>query len=143
MHLTQFSDYSLRVLICLGQHSDRLVTIDEIVYQFKVSRNHLVKVVNWLSKTGLIVSHRGKNGGLSLSRTVDKYRLGDLIRETEPHNELVECFNQKTNTCPISGACELEMILWGAQTQFFETLNKYTLGHFLRKSVSTLGRKSI
>ena len=43
MQLTQFSDYSLRLLLYLAAHPDRLVPIDEVSRAYGVSHHHLVK----------------------------------------------------------------------------------------------------
>ena len=50
MHLTRFTDLSLRVLIYLT-HNERkgLVTVTELAERFKWSRNHMVKVVHFMS----------------------------------------------------------------------------------------------
>jgi hypothetical protein len=39
MHLTWFSDYTLRTLIYLGLRSDQLCTIDEIAGAYDISAN--------------------------------------------------------------------------------------------------------
>jgi len=59
--LTKFSDYSLRLLIYLGLHDDRLVSVAEISRAYQVSPHILVKVVQLLTEQELIVSVRGTN----------------------------------------------------------------------------------
>ena len=63
MHITQHTDYALRVLIYLGENTDRLVTISEISERFEISRSHLMKVVNQLVREGFVLGLRGKGGG--------------------------------------------------------------------------------
>jgi Rrf2 family nitric oxide-sensitive transcriptional repressor len=53
MHITQHTDYALRVLIYLASNEQRLVTIQEISERFEISRSHLMKVVNQLIRNGL------------------------------------------------------------------------------------------
>ena len=48
MHLTQFSDYGLRLTLYLACHPDRLVSVEEVGQAYGISRHHLVKVVQVL-----------------------------------------------------------------------------------------------
>lgn len=127
MQLTLYTDYSLRVLIYLSVHSDRLVTITEIADSYGISRNHLVKVVHNLATLGFIRSTRGKGGGLRLARPAEKINLGNVIRQTEGGFELVECLNSATNTCPITRVCELKGVVKEALNAFVGVFDKYTL----------------
>ena len=131
MQLTQFSDFSLRVLLYLGMHPGQRCTIDQISKRFAIPRNHLVKVVHQLSQKGHIESFRGQNGGIRLAHDPKSYRIGDLICSTEPHMNLVDCFDQKYTTCPIARVCELEVVLHKARQVFLDTLNEYSLADFL------------
>ena len=63
MQLTRYTDYSLRVLIYLSVNSDRKITIKEISSSFKISKNHLVKVVHKLSTLGYLETVPGAKGG--------------------------------------------------------------------------------
>ena len=47
--LTKFSDYSLRLLIYLGLHDDRLVSVGEISGAYRVSPHVMAKVVQLLT----------------------------------------------------------------------------------------------
>ncbi|PJE01227.1 MAG: Rrf2 family transcriptional regulator, partial [Leptospira sp.] len=49
MHLSKYTDYSFRILMYLGTHEDRLVTISEVSKRYTISKNHLVKIVHHLA----------------------------------------------------------------------------------------------
>ena len=129
MRITQFTDYSLRVLLYLGTKND-IATVAEITRAFKISNNHLVKVVHRLSREGYVLSQRGKNGGIRLALSPEQIRIGDFVAKFEPM-DLLECFNENTNTCPIRGACQLERSLFEAQKDFIHSLNRFTLAAYL------------
>lgn len=130
MQLTLFSDYSLRVLLYLSAHRDRRVALPEISAAYGISQNHLVKVVQRLIEEGLVESVRGRGGGLSLAREPHEINVAAVVRLTEPHLNLVECFDAMTNTCPIDAACGLKKALVRAQDAFFAELEKYSLADF-------------
>ena len=50
MKLTLFTDYAVRVLLDLGARPERLCSIAEIARDYRVSQNHLMKVVNTLAR---------------------------------------------------------------------------------------------
>lgn len=129
--LTKFSDYSLRLLIYLGVHDDRLVSVGEVSRAYRMSPHIMVKVVQLLVAQGLIASVRGRHGGLRLKKAAADINVGRLIRRTEPGWDLVECFDADGNTCPIDPACGLKGALKRAQRAFLGVLEEYTLADFL------------
>ena len=130
MQLTLFSDYSLRVLLYLTMHRDRRVALSEISAAYGISQHHLVKVVQRLIGEGLIESARGRGGGLRIGREPAEINVADVVRLTEPHMNLVECFDQQTNTCPIDPACGLKQVLLRARAAFLKELEAHTLADF-------------
>jgi Rrf2 family nitric oxide-sensitive transcriptional repressor len=132
--LTKFSDYSLRLLIYLGLHRDRLVSVGEISKAYRISPHIVVKVVQLLVDEELITSVRGRNGGLRLSKPPVAINVGRLIRRTEPGWDLVECFDAERNTCPIDGICGLKGALKRAQRGFLDILDGYTVADFLPRA---------
>jgi Rrf2 family nitric oxide-sensitive transcriptional repressor len=68
MKLTQYSDLGLRLLMYLALRYDESATIQEVSIRFAVSKNHMVKISHQLTKSGLIESTRGRNGGVRLAR---------------------------------------------------------------------------
>lgn len=134
MTLTKFSDYSLRLLIYLGIHGDRLVSVGEVSRAYRVSPHVMVKVVQLLVEQGLIASVRGRNGGLRLNKPPAEINIGRVIRRTEPGWHLVECFDGTNNTCPIDGVCGLKGTLKQAQRAFLNVLDNRTLADFMPRA---------
>jgi Rrf2 family nitric oxide-sensitive transcriptional repressor len=130
MQLTLFSDYSLRVLLYLTMHGDRRVTLAEISKAYGISQHHLVKVVQRMVEEGLIEGTRGRGGGLRLARPPADINVAHVVRATEPHLNLVECFDAQTNTCPIDAACGLKQVLLRARDAFLNELEQHTLADF-------------
>lgn len=126
MRLTNFSDYALRVLMYAATRGDRLITIEETADVYGISRTHLMKVANLLTRAGFLKATRGRTGGLALARHPDKIRLSDVVRATEPDFALVECFTPENN-CLITPRCRLKIVLKEALNAFVETLDRYTL----------------
>lgn len=129
MQLTLYSDYSLRVLLYLSHMPKKTATIVEIAHFYKISKNHLVKVVHHLAHSGYIKTLQGKGGGLQLIDTSLNYTLAEILKKTEPNFHLVECFNPVNNHCSISTHCSLKTILHQAFKAFFQVLEQYTLSH--------------
>ena len=132
MHLTLNTDYSLRVLIYVARNPDRLVTTQEIVEYYEISKNHVVKIVNKLGKMSLLELKRGRyGGGMSLAKEPKDINVGQVISETEPHMDIVECFDKEKNTCKIAGNCKLTGALRKANSRFIQELTNYTLADLL------------
>lgn len=130
MRLTNFSDYALRVLMYAAARSDRLITIEETAELYGVSRAHLMKVANQLTRAGYLRAVRGRSGGLTLAKRPNRIKLGEVLRATEPDFALVECFTQD-NQCLISPRCRLRGALKEALAAFTGTLDNYTLADLL------------
>lgn len=131
MQLTHFTDYALRTLVFLGAHPDRLCTIAEIAQAYGISVNHLMKVVNRLSSRGYIETVRGKGGGMRLSRGPKQIRIGEVVRDMEERFDIVECFDDAHQDCPLLPTCSLKSLLRDATRNFLATLDRHTLHEVL------------
>lgn len=134
MQLTLYTDYSLRVLLYLGIHAEQRVTVTEISEFFGISRNHLVKVVHNLGKQGLVETMRGKSGGLRLAKAPEDINIGEIVQKVEPHMNLLECFDDATNTCPVTMQCALKGVLYKARKSFTDELAQYSLRDIMNMS---------
>ena len=126
MQLTRFSDYALRVLMYAHAAEGRLVTIEEMAASYRISRAHLMKVANALTRAGYLTAVRGRAGGLKLAKPAADIRLGDVVRATEQDFVLVECFSTG-RACVIDGCCRLPAVLRSALAAFLAELDQHTL----------------
>ncbi|TDL80881.1 Rrf2 family transcriptional regulator [Peribacillus frigoritolerans] len=140
MRLTNYTDYSLRVLIYLAtKEKDNLSNIKEIAEAYQISKNHLMKVTYELGKLNVIETIRGRGGGIRLAKDPSEINIGFIVRQTEDDFNLVECFDPKSNACTISPACTLKGVLHKALQAYFEVLDCYTLADLV-KNKSMLAR---
>ena len=136
MRLTVYTDYSLRVLMFLAMKGDRLATIAEIAKAYRISKNHLMKVVHQLGVAGYVETTRGKGGGLRLARPAQDIALGEVVRRTEPDMALVPCFAPDASSCRIVSGCVLRGVLAEARDAFLAALDRRTLADLVRPRAS-------
>lgn len=134
MRLSSFSDFSFRVLMYAATKRDRLVTTAEVGDYFKISYNHLTKVVHKLSSAGYLTVRKGKGGGFQLGKDPEKITLGAVLREVEPDFFLVECHNEKENLCAVTPFCRLKGELSSALNDFLARLDRVTLADVVREN---------
>ncbi|MEZ4871136.1 MAG: Rrf2 family transcriptional regulator [Bdellovibrionales bacterium] len=93
----------------------------------KISRNNLIKVSNQLSKLDYIISHRGRNGGISLNPKAKTVSLKEIISNTEESFSMAECFSKNGTTCTFLRGCKLKKSLSKALESFLNSLADTTL----------------
>jgi len=132
MHLSAYSDYSLRVLIHAALRSPERVTIDEVAETFGISRHHLVKIVHDLGRSGHLATHRGVGGGFTLGLSPTEIRLGDIVRLGEETEKVIECSDRQNRQCRLFPDCRLKGVFAEAGAAFFAVLDDYSLADLLK-----------
>jgi Rrf2 family protein len=85
MRLTVKSDYAIRALAELAARSEdgRPVTAEELADAQDIPRRFLLGIMAELRRDGLVVSHRGINGGYLLGQPAGEINLAAIIRSVE------------------------------------------------------------
>lgn len=138
MKLTQHTDYAIRVLMFasgrwLREGPEALSSIREIADAFRISENHLMKVVHRLAQEGLLHTQRGRGGGLRLAQDPARTTVGQVVRAVEDDMTIVECFGPDS-TCPLSAGCLLAGALDRARAAFLAQLDGVTLAQLVPKA---------
>lgn len=132
MQLNRRTDYALRTLLFLAMSSEeRLSTIDEISAAFHIKRDHLIKIVNKLSKLQYVTTQRGKGGGIKINPKTLESSIYEIITHFESTLQVIDCDQP---ACPIKGICRLNAILNEATLNFNEVLRKYKIKNILPQS---------
>jgi len=108
-------------------------TVGEISDTFKLSKNHLMKVISALVASGHVNSIRGKKGGISLAKDANKISLKEIVILMEKTLEPFDCSGQN---CLILNSCRLKHALNGAQDKYLEYLGHYTIADMLNKETT-------
>lgn len=127
MHLTSFTDYGLRMLMRMASQPDRAFSTGELAEEFRLSRNHLIKIMQRLAQGGFVATRRGGGGGALLTRPPAEISLGDVVRLLDSDQPLVECLGPDPSRCTVDGRCKLKARLRRAQAAFMAELDGATL----------------
>jgi Rrf2 family nitric oxide-sensitive transcriptional repressor len=139
MRLTTMTDYSMRLLMYVAKHPERLCTIAEVARAYDISETHLMKITHQLGLCGWLETVRGKGGGMRLAAAPADINLGAVVRSIEPDFFLVDCFGSDT-VCLLAGSCQLTSIVSGALQVFMQHLDRHTLADLLPAPVDSASR---
>ncbi|MCC6735194.1 MAG: Rrf2 family transcriptional regulator [Bauldia sp.] len=136
MRLDPQTDYAIRILLFLASTDGCSTSLAVIAAKLNVSRGYVAKLVTSLMKNGLVVSHRGRAGGLELQRRASDISIGDVLRAVERSTALVECQDDRRacssdNQCVFVTMCRLPAYLKRAAASFFVELDRVTLADIL------------
>jgi Rrf2 family transcriptional regulator, nitric oxide-sensitive transcriptional repressor len=131
MRLLESTDLALRVLMWLSATPDQHFSTDVLARELVISRNHLHKIVQYLTEAGLVRTIRGARGGVMLARPATEIRVGAVVRGHEQDMALVECFRADGGACTLLPCCRLRGMLAGAKEVFYRHLDQYTLADCL------------
>lgn len=126
MKLNLFTDYALRSLMYLCWHTGRTVTAEEIARYYGISRDHVVKVIQELSRQGFVQARRGRGGGSILARDPKTVSVYDVISTFEGPTSLLDCL-RSSNVCSIEATCRLKSALSQAQRRMTDYLSDVTI----------------
>ncbi len=127
MRLTTHTDYGLRLLMFGAEACPLPVSVGNVASKLNVSRNHLSKVAQNLTKAGILETTRGRSGGFRLKKRPQDIRVGEVVRILESETGLVECMRAQDSTCPLTKGCRLPRLFNKASEAFFQILDDCTL----------------
>lgn len=88
--LTQTAEYALRIAVYLATQS-RPATTRQIAAATRVPQSYLSKVLQGLSRAGLVSSQRGLHGGSVLTRPPEALSVYDVIEAIDPIPRIRSC----------------------------------------------------
>ncbi len=133
MRISKKTEYAVHSVLYITFFKDRTVLLDELAAQ-GISREYLAKVMRLLTKSGILKSSVGVNGGYVLARSADEITLEDIFNAVEG-DAFYKC-ESRSRKCGLAGKCGLTEAFNAARGMFLGELRKCRISDMLGKSVS-------
>jgi Rrf2 family protein len=108
--ISQTTEYALRAVVYLAQHPTDSWTTKQIAAATRVPAGYLSKVLQGLSRAGLISSQRGRHGGFQLAGDPEQVSVLEVVNAVEPIRRITRCpLNLATHDvdlCPLHQALD-------------------------------------
>ena len=128
MKISTKGRYALSMLIDLAEHQNcGFVALKDIAERKNISKKYLEQIIPIFNKSDILKTTRGSQGGYMLSKSPDKYTVGEILRLTEGSLAPVDCLNQDPVECARSGECATLPVWQGLNRVINEYLDSITL----------------
>ena len=134
MKISTKGRYALRLMLDLAMHNDEgYISIKTISQRQGISEKYLEQIIKMLSKSGLVESTRGAQGGYKLLKEPKEYTVGEILRVTEGSLAPISCVDEGSEYCDRFGSCSTFSV-WKKLNliRFIKTLYKNLSPHPLR-----------
>lgn len=105
IRMTKLTDYSIVLMSHLAAEGGGLTTASNLAHETRLSVPTVSKILKVLSREGLLVSHRGANGGYSLARDARDISVADVIAAMEGPIAVTECADIDSSECSQESFC--------------------------------------
>jgi Rrf2 family protein len=134
MQLTRAADYAVRVMIHLaGLPPGTRTSRADLAVAAECPEQFLSKVLQNLTRTGLVISHRGNTGGFELPRPHRDVSLLEVIQAIEGPIRLNLCLNSD-RACSRQNWCPAHAVWVQAQAAMLAVLGAHTISALARST---------
>lgn len=77
------SNYALKAMIYIAVNNNKIVKIKDISKSEDIPAKYLEQVISLLTKSGLLKSFRGNNGGYQLTKRIEDYNVYEIITSVD------------------------------------------------------------
>lgn len=132
MKISTRGRYALRMLIDLAEHENcGFVALKDIAARQNISKKYLEQIIPIFNNSDILKTARGSQGGYRMSRSPEKYTVGEILRLTEGNLAPVDCLTQDPIECERSVDCPTLPVWQGLNRVINEYLDSITLQDIL------------
>lgn len=126
LKISKLTDYSTVVMAYLAQFPEKMHNAKDITAQTHIALPTVSKILKALTKSGLLLSHRGAHGGYSLANAAIQITIADIITAMEGKPGLTECSHNNT-ICALQPTCAIAGNWQTISSIVYKTLEKISL----------------
>lgn len=126
--ISNSSKYALKAVLYLAVNSseEHKILAKELSGPTNVPQAYLSKLMQELSRHGLISSTRGRHGGFYLTDENRTVHLMDIINVIDGDNRLTSCM-LSLNKCDANHPCPMHALVGDTKTNFVKNLEETTV----------------
>lgn len=102
---SQTVEYALRAAVFLAARPGEPATTEEVAERTRVPAAYLAKILQGLSRAGIVRSQRGVGGGVTLAKPADELTILEVVNAVEPIKRIKTCPlglpTHGTRLCPL------------------------------------------
>lgn len=132
--LSDACEYGLRAVVWLSQCPDEPQKVKDIAEQIKAPAGYLIKVLQDLTKAGILSARRGSNGGFLMLSDPTKITPLDVINAIDPI--------ERINTCPLGitihgdDLCQIHRSIDDAMGAIEESFQQLSIHEVIAKTLA-------
>lgn len=107
LQLTKRTEYALIALVHMVDRQGEVTSVRELCERYPLPKRLVAEVLKELAHSGLVESHRGAQGGYSLSRPAEAITLGEIVSAIEGTPSLTNCDAMALSR---DGGCEVHPV---------------------------------
>jgi len=105
--LNRLTDYAVVVLSQMHAREGELASAQQLAEQTGVPLPTVGKLMNLLSRHGIVVSHRGAAGGYSLAAAPERISVAAIVEAIEGPIALTACAEGSPDPCNVQSLCPM------------------------------------
>jgi Rrf2 family protein len=135
MQLTRAADYAVRVMIHLaGLPPETRASRAELAVAAECPEQFLSKVLQSLTRAGLVLSHRGNTGGFELPNMKPTVTLLEIVEAIEGPMRLNVCLSD--HSCTRQERCPAHDVWVDAQAAMAQVLRSANIGDLAQQAAA-------
>ena len=130
--LSDASEYGLRAVVWLAQCPEGPQKVKDIAEEIQAAPGYLIKVLQDLTKAGILSARRGSQGGFMLRRDPSELTALEVINAIDPF--------ERIDACPLTlgrhqiDLCPIHLRIDAAVGQIEESFRNLTFGEMIGRS---------
>ena len=127
LSLSKKTDYALLALSHITRRgAERTISTKEIAEEYELPLELLAKILQKLTKEGLLVSSSGPSGGYRLSRPASEITVGKIVRVLDGQPAIIHCLREDT-ACSQFDKCTVRDPLTRLNLKILEMLDRMSI----------------
>jgi FeS assembly SUF system regulator len=106
MRLSRLADYAVVLMTHIAQHPEQVHAAKDVTAATRIPAPTVAKLLNSLSRSGLLASTRGIKGGYALARPATAITVGEIVAVVDGPIALTQCIKAGPGNCDIEAVCQ-------------------------------------